>query len=100
MNYRQVEKLENETSSRRDDEGVGLPTPRRSNKEIGHSQASFRAGEFDRSSSSFVAHVPIGTHRSSFLESRPNSLRSIDASSNPVLLVPKPAPKIILSPNR
>ncbi|GEM_PF-447367 len=84
--YHQVENLENETSSRRDGEGAGLPTPSRNNEEVGHSQASLQAGEFDRSSASFVAHVPVGTHRSFFLESRPNSVRSTDTSSNPVLL--------------
>lgn len=86
-NYHQAENLENETISRRDDEGVLVATPRRSNKEIGHFQDSLRAGEFDRSFSSLVAHVSKDTHHSSLLEAQPNSLRSIDASSYPVLHV-------------
>gem|GEM_PF-6588742 len=52
-NYRQVEKLENEAISRRDDTGVSCDTIRRSNEEIGHFRVSLRAGGF--SQASFVA---------------------------------------------
>src|SRR3989344_7979144 len=72
--------------SRRDDAGVVDATSRRSNKEISHFFASRRAGEFGQASVLLVAHVPYGTHRSSRLESCPNSLRSIDSSLNPALL--------------
>ena len=61
--------------SRRNDENVVYPTLRRSNAEISHFKASLRAGEFWQASSLLVAHVPLGTHRSSRLESCRNSLR-------------------------
>lgn len=69
MNYRQIEKLENETISRRDNTVV----PKRYVKEEQRRNRPFSsfpegAGEFDQSSSLLVAHVPQGTHRSSFLE--------------------------------
>jgi mRNA-degrading endonuclease RelE of RelBE toxin-antitoxin system len=81
--------------SRRDDESVPIGTLRRSlptgdhpqgdNKEIGQWRASPRAGEFGQSSALLVARVSQDTLRSSRLEYCPNSLRSIDASSNPAL---------------
>ncbi|MBI1754903.1 hypothetical protein HY250_01650 [Candidatus Azambacteria bacterium] len=64
--------------SRRDDENVLIGTLRRSNKEISHFLASFRAGAFGQASSLLVAHDTHVSHRSSRLASCPNALRSID----------------------